>query len=407
MQRITALVTNAHHPTGLGAAQALAASGADVMGFSHTPDAWCCRSRAWGRMVALEDPEPATVLEAVRVAAEQIDGPVFLLPTGDRIVQEVSRRRACLPDHVRMTLPEDAVVQLLMEKTRFARWAQERGYPVPRSVIATSREGLEAALDRLRFPLLLKPTVKTGPWQSASPVDKALRLEGPDDLAGVDFDLFAAAPAYLISEWIPGADHDVLFCLVYLDERSEVVASFTGRKLLQYPRLTGSTAICVDRPDAELEELTARLFKEAGCRGLASLEVKRSAHDGRYVITEPTVGRPNLQSGAAVLGGVNLHGIAMRHAWDRDWSDLVGRRRRCLWIEERALFSVMTGSNGISRHLGLVARKALAGRRIGGAYFRVGDASPFTSMTGDWLRRRTRKLLHRPGSSRPSEAPAE
>jgi predicted ATP-grasp superfamily ATP-dependent carboligase len=186
-----------------------------------------------------------------------------------------------------------------------------------------------------------------------------------------------------------------------------MVASFTGRKLLQYPRLTGSTAICVDRADDELEELTARLFKEVGCQGLASLEVKRSAYDGRYVITEPTVGRPNLQSGAAVLGGVNLQGIAMLDAWGRGWDDLIGRRRRCLWIEERALISVLTTFRGVPRHLGLVAAKVLSGRRLGGAYFHLGDPAPFTSMTGDWMRRRARRLLGGPAPTQRPEAPAD
>jgi D-aspartate ligase len=212
------------------------------------------------------------------------------------------------------------------------------------------------------------------------------------DLERVPFDPFAVAPAYVISEWIEGDDADVLFCLTYLDSDSEMLASFTGRKLLQYPRLTGSTAICTDRPDPALEELTASVLRKAGCQGLASLEVKRSATDGRYYITEPTVGRPNLQSHAAVKGGVNLHGIALRHAWGEDYSDLTGPRRRCVWFEERGLFEILTTRTGVPVPMRLIAGEALKARRPAAAHFSLTDPKPFASMSWSWVRNGVRRL---------------
>lgn len=400
MERITALVTGADHPTGLGAGQALRAAGAHVVGLSHHPAQWCCRSRAWSEVVPVEQQTTSGVLETIATTATRIGGPVFLLPSGDRLVRAISRERDHLPANIRVMLPPHATVELLLEKTRFAPWAEAHGYPVPRSFVVTSREDLDAAAGQIRFPALLKPTTRTAGWQRNSPVEKAIRLRTPGDLVAIPFDLFTAAPAYVISEWIEGADDDVLFCLVHLDRTSEVVASFTGRKLLQYPRLTGSTAICVDRPDPELEDLTRRIFKEAGCQGLASLEVKRSSTDGRYLITEPTVGRPNLQSAASVLAGVNLHGIAMRDAWDRSYDDLIGPRRRCFWVEERALVGVLTTSTGIPVAKGLIAREAFSGRKMRGAYFRLADSRPFTSMAGSWLRRGLQRLLSRPTERR-------
>jgi D-aspartate ligase len=395
VEAVTAFVTGADHPTALGAARALRAAGHAVVGFTRHPDASACRSRAWTEVRAVSGPDARGMAEEVLAAAANFERPVFLLPTEDGAVGELSRIRSRLPVNVRMTLPPHAVVETLLEKTRFAEWAEREGFPLPRSGIANSREELQRLLDGFPMPAILKPLLRTPEWQRASPADKVFRLEKASDVERVPFDLFSVAPAYVLSEWVEGDDSDVLFCLTYLDPDSEIVASFTGRKLLQYPRLTGSTAICIDRPDPALEELTASLFRRAGCQGLASLEVKRSAANGRYYITEPTVGRPNLQSHAAVKAGVNLHGIALRHIWGLDFSDLLGPRRRCMWVEEQGLLEILTTRTGIPIPFRLIAGEALRARRVAGAYSSLTDPAPISSMVRGWIGSGVRRL--RPG----------
>jgi hypothetical protein len=119
------------------------------------------------------------------------------------------------------------------------------------------------------------------------------------------------------------------------------------------------------------------------------------------------VGRPNLQSSAAVLAGVNLHGVAMRDAWGREYADLLGRRHRCFWTEERAIFELLTSATGVRVPWWLITREAFfSGRRLGGAYLRLRDPRPFTSMVGHWCRRAARRLFRRP-APRLSDAAAD
>lgn len=390
MSPITTLVTDADHVTGLGAARALRAAGAEVIGFASEPNAWTCRSRAWKNVRPAQEADAGSLVDQVLSAGAAIEGPVFLMPTADDHVVALARARHEFPENVRMAAPPPDVVDLLMEKVRFVEWAQSQGYPLPATKVVKSREELEQALDRVRLPALLKPNLRTSGWQQLSPLWKNIRLEHVRDLERIPFDLFAAAPSYVLSEWIDGADDDVLFCLVYLNDESEILASFTGRKLLQYPQLVGSTAVCTDITDPALEELTADLLRSARCRGLASLEVKRSVPDGRYLITEPTVGRPNLQSAIAVAAGINLHAIAMHHTWDRDWSNLVGRRKRIVWVEELAVFDVLTTTSRSSIPYRLIAREILAARHVRSARFRLSDIRPFASMIKSWIRREAR-----------------
>ena len=395
METITAFITGADHPTGLGAARALRAAGAKAIGFTHRPGAWTCRSRAWAEIRLLSGPAAEVAASEVVAAALDTKGPIFLLPTTDDMVAEFSRIQDQFPEHIRMCCPPNNTVQILLEKTRFADWTESRSYPMPRSKVARSQGDLTALLEDFNFPAILKPLVRTPEWQKASPVEKAIRIEASEDVERIPFDLFRVAPSYVLSEWIPGDDSDVYFYLAFLDSHSEIVASFTGRKLLQYPRLTGSTAICAATNFPELEALATDLFRSVGCQGLASLEVKQSALDGKIFITEPTVGRPNLQSFSAVVAGVNLYGIAMRHAWDQDFADLLGPQKRCVWIEERGLFEVLTSRTGIPIPLRLILREIVRARRIAGAYLSVSDPGPFAAMLGSWIRNGFRRISRR------------
>lgn len=387
-QETTAFVTGADLSTGLGSARALRAAGARVVGFAERPGSATCRSRVWSAVHPLSGGAAECMVDEVLARASEVCEPVFLLPTQDDFVEILARRRAELPGNVRTCLPDPAVVEVLLAKTRFSAWASERGYPVPRTVVVESAEQLEAAVAGFRFPAILKPVVRTPGWQRRSPVDKVLFLEGPEALREVPFDLFEAAPAYVLSEWIEGEDSDVRYCLAYLDEDSEMIASFTGRKLLQYPRLTGSTAVCVGGEDAGLAALAARLFKEAGCTGLASLEVKRSAADGRDLITEPTVGRPNLQSSSAYYGGRNLVGIAMRHTMGLDHHDLLGPVRPCVWVHEQAVVRLLLSRACLSLPYGRVLAESWKARRVAGAFFTRSDPRPLTGLASEWLERR-------------------
>ena len=386
MERITALVTGADHPTGLGSARALRAAGARVVGFADHPGVATCRSRAWSEVRPLRARTPADVAQEILTHAASIDGPVFLLSTVDDLVLEFARLQHQFPAHVRSCLPPLDTAEILLEKTRFAIWAAERGFPVPRTAVAESMGELEALLRDFPLPSLLKPMFRTREWDRNSPLAKVIILKDRADLRGIGFDLFAAAPSYVLSEWIDGEDSDVLFYLTYLGPDSEIVAGFSGRKLLQYPRLTGSTAVCTDNVDPVLDKMSEDLFRAARCTGLASLEVKRSPKDNRYLITEPTVGRPNLQSPCAELGGRNIVGIAMRHTWGRHWSDLVGSERRCLWVEESAIFQLLTSPGLPPFPARMIAGEALHARRFAGAHFRLSDPAPFTSLLAGWVK---------------------
>lgn len=384
-----AIVTGADHPTGLGALRALSAWSAKVTGFARNAESPTCRSRHWSEVVAVAEGESAWVEELLR-HAEKLDRPAFLLPTQDNVVEILSERRGELAEPYRIALPEHSTVQLLLDKTRFFEWAVANNFPVPPSRIVKNERELLTTLREMPYPLVIKPLYRTAEWNAASPVQKVIRLNKAEEFRNISFDLFSLATAFVISHWIEGPDSAVHYCLAFCGEPGVMSASLTGRKLLQYPRQTGSTAICTPTDNEELRELTAALFRRCSFKGLGSLEVKY-ASDGQPYITEPTVGRPNLQSFSSVAAGINLHAMAMAHGLGVD-APMKYRQRRVVWFQEDAVFELARNWSREPVEWRLILASLWHTRRIAGAYWSWLDPRPMLALIYGKLQRLARRL---------------
>ena len=279
----------------------------------------------------------------------------------------------------------------MMEKTTFYQWAVERGFPVPQSCEVGSPTELDRVLDTVEYPVIIKPVLRTRSWCKLCPVDKVLKLNAKAELARIGFDLFEAAPELLVQQWIPGGDGDVHFCLVYYDRQGRELVYYTGRKLLQWPPRCGSTAVTVGTVNDDVHRLTQDVFREAEFRGLGSLEVKQSSEDKRYYITEPTVGRNDLQSFLAVAGGVNLSAAAYFDAVNSGQAVTAQRARRATWLNEYSLPAAIKQSGRFKyRHL-----LRVFGRRMSLAYFSFADPMPFCHLLKRIAATRLKKLRNR------------
>ena len=113
---------------------------------------------------------------------------------------------------------------------------------------------------------------------------------------------------------IPGPTTALYSCNAYFDARGEPAATFVARKIRQWPPETGESCLGEECRNDEVLDITVRLFRRLGFRGLAYLEVKRDERTGRHLIVEPNVGRPTGRSSIAEAGGVDLHLAMYRDA---------------------------------------------------------------------------------------------
>lgn len=246
-----------------------------------------------------------------------------IIPTMEACVLNLSEARDRLPENLIYRLPDKEMTQKLLHKGSFRKLCAEHDLLSPAFAVVRNKTELEAALENFRFPLVMKGTLKKmGAAPKASFVkdrDQALaaydvqaadRVQGGHDAKVADDsgegDVSKDGGEMILEEWIPGGDNDVYFCLQSYGADSQLLASFMGRKIRQWPPRVGGTASAEPADLPEVEEMTTRFFKAVGFKGIGSMEYKFDARDKRYYAIEPTVGRTDFQSGIAPANRVNI-----------------------------------------------------------------------------------------------------
>jgi predicted ATP-grasp superfamily ATP-dependent carboligase len=292
---------------GLGVVRALAAAGVPTL-ILDTELRRATLSTRWGRKVAVADFGPS-LLMTLRAIAAGPSAPAVILPTNEEGLLTLSRHRAELRDAFLFRLPDHGLLADMQRKEPFQSLAEQLGCPIPRAVTLRTAADLER-VGTLEFPCVLKPGIRHPGYDTR--FSKAYRVEHPEEARELAARMLPVLPDLALQEWIPGDNDAIHFCLQYRGADGRVLASFAGRKLRSHPPLVGITASCVGAPEAaaEIEALTEGFFGPAGVVGLCSMEFKRDARTGRFVMIEPTVGRTDWQEEAAVLNGVNIPLVA-------------------------------------------------------------------------------------------------
>ncbi len=385
-----ALVTGADHPTGLGAARALYKSGAEVLGIASNPESITCHSKVWKKIYEISS--NGNLLSVLYSLIKNKDQSIFLMPTSDSHVSIISRYREELPEDYKFSLPDDAIVQTFLDKTQFYKWAIPLGLPLPQSKIVNNMTELKNALKEIHYPLILKPLLRTSSWNKVSPVRKGFKIGSAEDINCFPFDIFSVCSSFILSQWIEGSDDNVYYCLAYCGAPGKITKFYTGRKLLQYPRQDGSTAICVGVKNDEVLEITRKVFEYSNFKGLGSVEIKYDNKGAPFII-EPTVGRPNLQSYSAVAAGCNLQALAMDYALGRDSSHAKSSSKNCWWVEENAIFELITTSTSHPVPWCLLIKEMLRAHRLGGAFWDLKNPSVLVKLIFNKISRACRKVL--------------
>jgi D-aspartate ligase len=290
--------------TGLQSARVLARYGVPIIGLASDLAHPCCRTNVCERVLAA-DLMGAGLIDVLATLGKDLTEPAVLLPCTDLSVLLISQWRDQLAPWFHVALPEHEVVELLVDKGRFYEYAQQTGLPLPATFVLRSRADAEHAAQSLRFPCVVKPTVKTAKWRAHSAA-KAYRVSRREDFLSVYGQCAEWSTPLLAQEWIDGPNGNNFTCNCYFDSASQPLVTFTSRKIRQWPPEVGEGCFSEECRNDIVEQTTIRLFQGAGHRGLGYLEMKRDTRTGQLLIVEPNVGRPTGRSAAAEGAGVAL-----------------------------------------------------------------------------------------------------
>jgi predicted ATP-grasp superfamily ATP-dependent carboligase len=290
---------------GLQAARILHGRGVPVIALAKDPRNDACRTNVCDDIVFVNTRNDDLIEELLRLGPTLSDKAV-LFPCEDANVRLVSSHRDRLRTYYHIALPPPDVVEMLMDKTRFYAYAQERGLPIPPTWFLRSRDDMLAACESVTFPAILKPANSATRLWEKNCIFSAFKVTTTAELHTVFDRYWEFTDVFILQEWIAGPDSNLYSCNCYLDEQGEPLATFVARKLRQWPPHIGKSSLGVECRSDEVLHETLRLFRDVGYRGLGYVEFKLDERYGRQFIVEPNVGRPTGRSAIAEAGGVEL-----------------------------------------------------------------------------------------------------
>jgi len=330
-------------------------------------------------------------VETLTEIGKGLDEKGVLFCSSDLSLLVVSKHRKKLEPFFQFVLPPDEVIETLMNKGLIAEFSEKHGFAVPRAIRTNSREEAEWVVDQLCFPCIIKPEIRDSFWCRHVP-EKVLLAATKEECERL-FNRYPIADRPIImQEWIKGGDEDVYFCLTYIDREGEPLAVFTGRKLRQHPHLTGLTSVAESYWEPFVAEEGVRFLKAAGCTGICGVEFKFCQTEKRFKITEPTVGRTDLQGAVSTKAGIDIPYIAYLDAIGEGEKQDGFAREGVKWINEALeIYAVRERMRrGWIDIWGLAA--SYRGARSY-ALFDLADPSPFVRFLGGTVKGRIRRML--------------
>lgn len=299
-----AVIVGLDHSVGLQTARVLARRKVPVIGVAKNPKYFACRTNVCEK-IFFADTLSDNLIPALISIGLELDQKAVLVPCRDMSVLVISRHRHALEPYYHVALPQPEIVEMLIDKLKFYKYALKESLCIPRTVLLYSRMDAERAAENLGFPCLVKPAMKNATWELHTK-SKAFKISNAKKFLKIYDQCSKWAKVLIAQEWIPGSDANLYSCNCYFNANSDPIVTFTARKIRQWPPETGQTSLGEEcRNDAVLTE-TIRLFKKVRFRGLGYLEMKRDERTGNHYIIEPNIGRPTGRSALAETCGVEL-----------------------------------------------------------------------------------------------------
>jgi predicted ATP-grasp superfamily ATP-dependent carboligase len=274
--RGTVLVTDTNRGSAIAIIRSLGRRGWRVVAADSDPRSLGFRSRYARERLLYPAPRtaPGDFIETLYRAVQE-HGVDLVIPVTDEVIHPLARARARFEPSCKLALAADPALEVVTDKARTLKLAQELGVPVPPTrVVRTAAEAREA-MALLRWPVVLKPAVsrkyspQEGTIQSCS-VSYASSLEELADRMR-EFD---GRHTVLLQEYCAGSGEGVEL-LAY---RGRPLAAFQHRRLAEVPLSGGAGAWRESVPlDPDLYGYAARLVAALGWTGLIMVEFKVGA----------------------------------------------------------------------------------------------------------------------------------
>ena len=209
-----------------------------------------------------------------------------VLPTSDEGVELVVRHQQELQERGFRLLDYAGETSLAMlDKDRTYELARQVGVDCPRTWRVRDEDDLRSLRDELSYPCALKP-VQSHLFAKHFNKRKVLIANDYGELSAGLARTKQLGLDMIVTDIITGPDHFNWAFRTYIDSTGQPLFNVTTNRLRSGPIHFGTNCYLVTRWNAEVAEVGLRFMQGIGLRGLAYVELKRDARDGRLKLIE-------------------------------------------------------------------------------------------------------------------------
>ncbi|MEP7085765.1 MAG: ATP-grasp domain-containing protein [Gemmatimonadota bacterium] len=208
------------------------------------------------------------------------EGAGWVVPTSDTSLQIVCAAYDDLIRFCAVGAPHPSIVQRVLDKALTVQAAEKVGVPAPVSLTIERASDLDAALSRLRFPIVAKPGDKS---RKTSHTFKTRTFENAEELRA-PFAIWSRFGEGLLFQSYHGGQGVGIELLI---AKGEVVTSFQHRRLSENPPSGGVAVVAIaEAVDAKLLDYSLRLLRELEWDGVAMVEFRHERATGETALME-------------------------------------------------------------------------------------------------------------------------
>jgi len=284
MFNVKAVVLGCDGVNGLTVIRSLGRHGVPVVGVGYHRESLGFYSRYTMDKYVFPDPviNENRFLSLLLSHAKKWDG-ALLFPISDAALEAVSKYRDELSEHYIVPVPAWRHVKKMVDKKGVYDLASSLGIKIPKTFYVESQESLDKALEKLEFPVLLKPRKSVNFWTKFS--FKLKVMNTPEELRHFMGSL-ESDYKMMVQEFIPGQENQLHYYFGYYDSEGTPVVEFTGEKLRQNPPWFGVGRIMKSTHSNKIISLSRKLCSELSAFGIYGIEFKRDPRDGNYKLID-------------------------------------------------------------------------------------------------------------------------
>jgi predicted ATP-grasp superfamily ATP-dependent carboligase len=272
---------------GLGIVRELGRAGVPVIGIAQSQSAIGLRSRHLSRSIVIDEPR-SDALIACLVALGEEYGEISLLAVSEVNLNWLMTQQSRL-GRVRPILPKPEALLQVLDKQKTLAVARSLGINTPQTTELSSLTHLEALLETLSYPVVLKWKDPAAVMHLLSsnglPLHKAEYAANAEELRAIGKRYEAIGKWPLIQEYCPGYGLGQFFFM----HNGKALRRFQHLRVAEWPPEGGFSSVCDSLPlneHLELQDQSIALLHAIGWEGVAMVEYRFDPKTGRAVLME-------------------------------------------------------------------------------------------------------------------------